>query len=169
MKNSLEHILRFISLVLIQIFVLNSIQISGYLYPNVYILFIMLLPAKFPKFLVLCLGLLLGIIIDAFTDSYGTHSSSTVLISYLRPKILSLVSIKGGEELENISMKHLKYERFFTYSGIICFIHHFTLFYLEAFRVNELFESLWRALMSSILTLILIFIIELSRSKYIKI
>jgi len=164
MNDILQHTIRFFILASIQILVLNNVQISGYLNPFVYILFIMLLPPKMPKAIVLILAFVMGFTIDVFSDSYGIHSSATVLLAFLRPKVLALVSVKGGEDLEEIGIKQLKINRFFTYSGILCLIHHFTLFYIEAFRVNEFFDTFLRALYSSIISILMILMIESLRS-----
>ena len=164
MNKAIQHIVRFFILVAIQVLLLNNVQISGYLNPYVYILFIMLLPPKMPKAIVLVLAFIMGFTIDIFADSFGIHTASSVLLAYVRPSILSLVSIKGGEELEAISIKQLRFSRFFTYSGIMCLIHHFTLFYLDAFRLNEIFDTFVRALYSTVISLLLILIIESLRS-----
>ena len=160
MNNILQHTTRFFILVGIQILVLNNVQISGYINPFVYILFIILLPPKMPKSIVLILAFIMGFTIDIFSDSYGIHSSATVLLAFLRPKVLTLVSIKGGEDLEEIGIKQLRINRFFTYSGILCLTHHFTLFYLEAFRLNEFFDTFLRTLYSSIISILMILLIE---------
>ena len=160
MNDILQHTIRFFILVGIQILVLNNVQISGYINPFVYILFIVLLPPKMPKSIVLILAFILGFTIDVFSDSYGIHSSATVLLAFLRPKVLTLVSIKGGEDLEEIGIKQLRINRFFTYSGILCLTHHFTLFYLEAFRLNEFFDTFLRTLYSSIISILMILLIE---------
>jgi len=164
MNDILQHTIRFFILAGIQILVLNNVQISGYINPFVYILFIMLLPPKMPKAIVLILAFVMGFTIDVFSDSYGIHSSATVLLAFLRPKVLALVSVKGGEDLEEIGIKQLKINRFFTYSGILCLIHHFTLFYLEAFRLNEFFDTFLRALYSSFISILMILMIESLRS-----
>lgn len=164
MNDILQHTILFFILASIQILVLNNVQISGYINPFVYILFIMLLPPKMPKAIVLILAFVMGFTIDVFSDSYGIHSSATVLLAFLRPKVLALVSVKGGEDLEEIGIKQLKINRFFTYSGILCLIHHFTLFYLEAFRLNEFFDTFLRALYSSFISILMILMIESLRS-----
>ena len=164
MNDILQHTIRFFILASIQILVLNNVQISGYINPFVYILFIMLLPPKMPKAIVLILAFVMGFTIDVFSDSYGIHSSATVLLAFLRPKVLALVSVKGGEDLEEIGIKQLKINRFFTYSGILCLIHHFTLFYIEAFRLNEFFDTFLRALYSSFISILMILMIESLRS-----
>ena len=164
MNKAIQHITRFFILAALQVLILNNIQISGYLSPYVYILFVMLLPAKMPTAMVLGLAFIMGFTMDVFADSYGIHTAATVLLAYIRPSILSLVSIKGGEDLEAISIKQLRLGRFFTYTGILCLIHHFTLFYLEAFRWSEFLDTFGRAFFSTLVSLLLILLIESMRS-----
>ena len=59
MNDILKHTIRFFILASIQILVLNNVQISGYINPFVYILFIMLLPPKMPKAIVLILAFIM--------------------------------------------------------------------------------------------------------------
>ena len=164
MNKLIGYILRLIILSAFQIFILNNLQISGYLNPYVYILFIMLLPPKLPKPFVLIISFSLGFMMDIFSDSYGIHTAATVLLGYIRPKVLSLVSVKGGEDLEEIGIRHLRFGRFFTYSITLILIHHFALFYLEAFRLNEFFDTLVRAFTSGLFSLLIIISIESLRS-----
>lgn len=164
MSKVFLHIKRFFVLACLQVIVLNNIQISGYMNPYIYILFIMLLPPKMPKILVLSLAFILGFTIDIFENSYGIHAAASVLLAYVRPSILSLVSVKGGEDLETIGIKQLRFGRFFTYSGILCLLHHFTLFYLEAFRVSEFIDTFARATLSTIISLLIILMVESVRS-----
>ena len=164
MNKILQHALRFFILAAIQILLLNNIQISGYINPYVYILFIMLLPPKMPQAMVLILAFIIGFTIDIFSDSFGIHTSASVVLAFFRPNVLSIVSIKGGEDLEAIGIKELRLSRFFTYTAILSLIHHFTLFYIDAFRLNEFFFTFLRALYSSVVSILLILIIESLRS-----
>ncbi|MDG1849356.1 MAG: rod shape-determining protein MreD [Flavobacteriales bacterium] len=164
MTKAFLHIKRFFILIGLQVIVLNNVQISGYLNPYIYILFIMLLPPKMPKALVLSLAFLTGFTVDVFENSYGIHAAASVFMAYVRPTVLSLVSVKGGEDLETIGIRQLRFARFFTYSGILCILHHFTLFYIEAFRLNEFIDTFVRALTSTVISLLIILLIESVRS-----
>lgn len=164
MNKSVQHISRFFVLATFQVLFLNNIQLSGYLNPYVYILFVLLLPPKMPKALVLFLAFIMGFTMDIFTDSYGMHTAATTLLAYVRPSILSLVSVKGGEDLEEISIKQLRFGRFLTYVSISCFIHHFTLFFLEAFRFSEFIDTIGRTIFSTVISLVFILLIESLRA-----
>src|SRR5436190_19071296 len=95
-----KNVIKFLFLVLLQVILLNHVQWSGYINPYIYILFIMLLPVETPNWLVLMLGLLIGIVIDMFSNTSGLHAASTVLMAFARPGVLRLISPRDDYEPE---------------------------------------------------------------------
>jgi len=158
-KHIIINLFRFIILVLLQIFVFNHFQLMGFINPYVYILFILLLPLETPRWLLLILGFVLGYVIDYFSHSIGINIFSTVLIAYLRPVFILYVipKLEPGPDVR-ISIKQIGFNAFLTYTGILVFIHHITLFYLEIFRLSYFFTTLKHAIFSSVVTIILILI-----------
>jgi rod shape-determining protein MreD len=152
-----KHILRFIVLVLVQILVLNNIQVSGYIVPYIYILFILLLPFETPGWLLLTTGFALGISVDLFTGTYGMHAAATVFMAYLRPWIMEISAPRDGYEAGTVpGVYYLGFQWFLRYTAILVFAHHFVLFYIEVFRFAEFFSTLLRVLLSSLFSIILI-------------
>ena len=93
-----RNIIRFMVLVLVQILVLNNIQVSGYIVPHIYILFILLLPFETPRWLLLIAAFALGITVDLFTQTHGMHAAATVFIAFLRPWVLEMSAPRDGYE-----------------------------------------------------------------------
>ena len=91
-KQLTRYALTFIVLLALQILILNNIKLGGYINPYIYILFIMLLPFEIPGWLLLILGFLTGLTMDAFAGTLGMHSTATLFIAFLRPFILSNIS-----------------------------------------------------------------------------
>ena len=142
---------------IIQIFILNNIQLSGYINPYYYIVFILYFPTKSTKSTILLLSFTMGFIMDIFCYSYGTHAFASVLIAYLKILWTSKLNYsKDSEELFEIN--NLSMNRFIIVSIYFIFIHHFTLFFLESFSFKELFLVIQTTLASSILTLMLVVI-----------
>lgn len=158
----LKYIIRFVILVAVQIIVLNNILFIGYINPYIYILFILLLPLDTPRWLILILAFCLGISIDAFQNTMGLHTFSCVLIAYCREPILHflLPQLKNKKQsyLE-FSLQEFGLQRALIYTGALVFIHHFSLFILEAFQM-ELIRVFLRSLGSSIVTITLLIIIQ---------
>ena len=69
MQLVLVNIIRFVLLILIQVFLLDNIQFLGYVTPMIYILFILSLPVRFHRGALLILAFGMGLIIDMFTIS----------------------------------------------------------------------------------------------------
>lgn len=155
----LKNIIRYILLVLIQVFVFNNMNLSGYLNPYIYVLFILLLPVDISKSLLLVLAFFLGLSIDFFGNTLGLHASATLLMAFARPAVLNLffsnIEFTPGEEP---SLSRLKFGGFFRYTFTLVFIHHFALFILEVFSFNNFLYTLYRIMLSTLLTILLIFI-----------
>lgn len=155
----IKNIFRFLFLVLFQVLILNNIQLSGYLNPFLYVLFILMLPLETPKWLVLVLSFLLGISVDIFSDTGGMHAAASVCMAFLREPVMKMISSHDGYDvIQKPTLKQFGLGWFFSYSGILVLAHHFILFYLEVFHFTEFFSTFLRVLLSSIFTLILIFI-----------
>ena len=82
----LKNIFRFIILVLVQVLVLNNIQFLGYINPYIYILFILSLPVRTPRWASLLLAFVLGLTIDIFANTPGMHASAAELRHHLQLK-----------------------------------------------------------------------------------
>jgi len=156
----IKYSIMFLSLVLIQVLLLNQVQFSGYVNPYLYILFVLLLPLNAPRYAILLLAFLMGLTIDVFQNTPGIHAFSTVLISYLRPLVISVISIREEDRSEYPGLKQNKFRWFLYYTTIMVFIHHFVLFYLEVFTFSNFFTTFSRVLFSSVFS---IFVIVLSQ------
>jgi rod shape-determining protein MreD len=154
----------FILLILLQVLLFNNIQFSGYVNPYVYIMFILLLPIDLPSWLLLILAFFTGLIIDFFSGSPGMHTSATVLVAFIRPYILRIVSPSDGYESgSDPSMLSYGLRWFFFYALLVVLVHHTALFYLEVFRFAEFFRTMLRVLLSSIFSMTFILLIEFYR------
>ena len=147
----------FVALVFIQVLILNNIQFSGFVNPYVYILFILLLPFTIPGYALLGISFLLGISVDIFSNTPGVHAGATVLLAFLRPGIAELISSREIIEKGNTpNMKQLGFASFLKYTVIAVFIHHLFLFYAEAFSFVGFFHTLFRCVLSSIFSIVII-------------
>ena len=153
-----KNILRFIALVLLQVFILNNIQFSGYINPYLYVLFIIMLPFNTSKWSLIILGFLLGLSVDILSNTPGLHAAATVFVAFTRPFVIKLGNKRQDYETTALSpsIKELGFQWFFTYSFIIVALHHFFLFFLEEFNFHEFFTTFFRAIVSIIATMILV-------------
>lgn len=153
------HIMRFVLLVLVQGLILNHIMFSGFINPYLYVLFILLLPFDTPKWVLLVTAFFLGLSIDIFSDTPGMHAAATVLMAFIRPNLLAVITQR--EEIESRDepdIKKLGLVRFAMYALVLVLIHHSFLFFIEVFRLHEIFSTLLRVILSTIFTILLMVI-----------
>jgi rod shape-determining protein MreD len=152
-----RYIFRFFAIVLLQVFLFNNIELSGFINPYIYILFILLLPFETPASVVVILGFLLGLSIDIFSETMGMHTAATVFIAYMRPFVLKFFAPHDGYEsgsLPRISYYGLPW--FIKYTTILVFSHHMILFYIEMFRIQDFFFTFFKVILSSVFTITII-------------
>jgi rod shape-determining protein MreD len=152
-KIYLRNIIRFIAVVLIQVLVFNNIEVSGYVNPYIYLIFIILLPFETPNWLLLTLAFLLGLSVDLFSMTYGLHASATVFAAFLRPFILKTFSPRDGYEPGTFPrISYYGFNWFAKYTLIIVFSHHFFLFTVEIFRLTDIFFILSKTILSGLIS-----------------
>ncbi len=158
---------RFIVLTALQVLLLNNIQLSGFINPFLYVLFILLLPVKFPKSMALILAFFSGLAIDIFSNTAGMHASATVMMAYVRPGVLRLMAPREGYETDAIpSMRYMGFNWFAVYSAMLIAVHHLLLFFIEAFTFSQFFMTFMRAVFSIAASLLVVLIAQLLTGKF---
>ena len=155
-RNVIINLIRFIVLVFIQVFLLKNITLYNLASPYLYILFILLLPFETPNILLFALAFIIGVTIDAFYDTPGLNAASSVVLAFVRVLFISITVQKDGFDNEpEPTLSIMGFRWFFAYVVVLTFVHHFFLFFLEAFNFSELKYTLGRVLLSSIFTVFL--------------
>ena len=156
MPVALQNILRFLILVLLQVLVLNNIQFLGFVNPYIYLLFILSLPVKMPRWAALLLAFVLGLTIDIFANTPGMHAFASVMVAFSRNAVINLfISIDEGNN-PTPSFYTFSVGTYVKYVVVMVFIHHFTLFFLEAFSFTHFWLVLAKIILSSAVTVLLI-------------
>jgi len=157
----LQNIIRFIVLVVVQVLILNNIQFLGYINPFLYIYFILALPMRVSRWLLLFLAFALGLTIDIFSNTMGLHAFATVFVAFLRaPAINIFTSIDQTTDSE-LSVRALGWMAYLRYAGILVLIHNALIFTLEAFSFVNFGIIILKILLSSVVTILLIVAIQM--------
>jgi len=146
----------FVTVVLIQVLLLNQIQFSGFVNPYLYLLFILLLPVSMARYQVLLLSFLLGLTIDVFSNTPGIHASATVFAGFLRSPVIGRLSGRESEINDYPGLKQNGMRWFILYTAVMVILHHFFLFYVEVFTLSRFFATFFRSLASSVFTIFMI-------------
>lgn len=156
-KDFWKYVVMFFVLVMVQVLILNNIQISGFINPYIYILFVLLLPFNIPGYFLLGFSFLIGITIDIFGNTPGIHAGATVLLGFLRPGLAQLISSRELiEKGTTPNMTQLGFASFIKYTVIAVLIHHMVLFFAETFSFGDILETLLRWVLSSIFSILII-------------
>ncbi len=159
MKNIIEFVLWFLGLVLLQVLLFNNIEIAGMINPFLYIYFIIALPIHINRISLMIIGFVLGLVIDVFSNTWGIHAMATTMIAFLRPYVFRLVSTQ--EELDRVMPRFRTMgANYIKYIVLMTFVHHFMLFTLEAFSFSYIWILLLKVLVSSVITILVIFVLE---------
>ena len=156
----LRNIGRFVALIFIQVFIFNNVHLTSLgVVPVVYILYIILLPFETPNWIVLLLAFAIGISIDIFSDTLGLNAASSVLIAFVRPGLLNMLAPRDGYETGSFPRIYYQGANWFVkYSLSLVVLHQFAYFILESFSFEGFFAILFKIIIASVASIILIII-----------
>lgn len=154
----LYNLSRFLLLLAAQILIFNNINFLGFINPFPYILFIILYPVNGNKSGLLLSSFLLGIIMDLFSNSGGVHTAACIMLAYYRPYLFKF-SFGLSYEYQTVRINDVLSPERFSFILLSVIIHHLTLFILEVFTINSVWDILLRTVISTIFTTILCILI----------
>jgi len=160
MMRYINHILWFLGLIILQVFILNNTHFLGMFLPIVYIYALLRWPPDISPTLAILFGFLLGLSVDVLSDTPGMNASATTLIAFLRYPTLRLFVSKEELGSRVIGESTLANGAFWKYTVLLVLIHHATLFILEDFSFSNSVLLLLKIPVCTLLTLIFIFAFE---------
>lgn len=163
MMNSIviKNIVRFFLLAIAQVLIFKRVAFNwgdfAFIHFIIYPLFIILLPTKLPRPLVISLGFLIGIFVDLFYDSPGIHSSAGVFTAYVRGLVLDLLEpYEGYNANDSPTIETMGLSWFMSYASILLALHLLFYFSVEAFSFVYIFEILMNTIFSFIASFIIL-------------
>lgn len=148
--SNLKFFVHLFILLLLQLMILDNVQLHSYIYINIYILAIYILPYRLRNATILFFGFFLGLFIDLANHTMGIHAAATTLIAYMRPRLLMLTS--NREQIDDIQGKQKisDFGWFFKYVLVSTTIFNMVLVLCEAFSFNNFLITLLRILCSTL-------------------
>jgi hypothetical protein len=168
MSTLIKNIIRFIILILIQVFVLDRIHLLHLVTPYIYFLFILWMPFRLSRSVQMLIAFALGFTLDSFRHNPGFHAAACVLIAYFRPFLINILIPQEGADnnYEEPSAKSMGgFLPYLMYAGVLTFIHHAWLFFLEAMQFGNILYFIVKTLLSTAISLVLIIVAELLFSR----
>ena len=154
----ITNIFRFVILLALQVIIFNRIDLFGFLNPYPYVLFILLYPVNANKAGLLLSSFALGIVLDMFLNSGGSHAVACICLAYLRPVFFKF-SFGVSYEYQTVKISDRLSPERFSFILISVVTHHLILYLMEIFRFSLILDVLLRTVLSTIFTLALCIII----------
>jgi rod shape-determining protein MreD len=159
-KTSFQLIALFFLLVFLQVGLFGNIRIFGFATPLPYIYFLIKLPVRMNRNLVLIVSALLGFTIDVFSGTLGFHILVAVFTGFLRYYLLKLFAPRDVFDDYIPSFSTFGKNLFIRYAGAITLIQVNLLYLIESFSLLTPLLLLLRIASSFTLTILLIFVFE---------
>lgn len=97
-----------------------------------YLGFLLFLPINTPVAVQLLLGFGTGLAIDVTFDTGGLHAVAAVLLMYLRPYVIALLTPRDGYDTQDtVNVHQMGWQWFLVYLLLLVSVHHITYFFLE--------------------------------------
>lgn len=159
----IRNIIRFIAVLAAQVLLFSNIYLGPFIFPVVYVYFILMLPFETKGWLLLTSAFFMGLAVDIFSSTPGLNAAASVMMAFFRPAVITLLS-RGKDIVELQQAPNIRTSGFawyFTYTLLLVLVHHTTLFFLEVFTFAEVGQTLLRIVLSSLTTVVLIILIQL--------
>jgi hypothetical protein len=125
-----------------------------------------MLPINMNKGWVILIAFATGLIVDTFYDSMGINAAACVFMAFVRPWVLRLYAPKGEyEATSKPTLNSMGFGWILSYMGTLILVHHFLLFYLEAYTFSGFFTTLAKVILSSVATIILVLLSQFFMQK----
>lgn len=161
-KTIIYNIVRFVLLIFLQVALLKNIGYYNIAAAFPYILVIFLLPIGLPNLLLFILAFLTGLTVDAFYDSIGVHAAACVALAWFRIFFHNItLEVEDQDSFNTPNWGNMKFKWYSTYIILGTLIHHIALFLVEVFSFQNILYTVGSIILSSIFTIIVIFIISL--------
>jgi hypothetical protein len=159
-----RNIIRLAIFILVQVYVLNKIpHLHKLITPYIYYLFILWLPFSVSRMGLLVIGFFTGLILDYFMMTPGLHAAPCVLIAYIRPFVINILTPKETAEFNyrEPSPKAMQWTPYMVYVLILTLLHHTYMVFLEWLDFGSILDFIIKIFTTTGISMLLIFAVEL--------
>lgn len=164
MSDFLRNIIRFAVFILFQVYVLNKIpHLHRFITPYLYFLFILWLPFSVSRQWLLLIGFFTGLTLDYFTMTPGLHAAACLLIAYVRPFLITILTPKDSTEFNyrEPSPRAMHWTPYLVYIFVLTLLHHGFMIFLEWLSVGSFLDFLIKIISTTGISLLMILAVEL--------
>ena len=152
-RNIFTDAMMIATLVALQIFVFNRIDIAGKFTPVVYPIFVLFYPFYRNQYVFLFSSFFIGITVDAFLGTWGINALATTLIAYFRTLIFK-TSTEVSSDI--FSFQNLMWSQFLFYIFSSIIVHQLLVQSIEFFKLSRFFEVFFNIIISSLISIVFV-------------
>ena len=161
MKISSSYILFFVVTIALQVLLFNNLTIGTLIAPLVYIACIIMMPLSSTPLRMLCVGVLLGALMDITMGVVGLNGIATLPVAFVRRPILHFLADYSDIDNEGgiPSPKRLGTFRFHRYVVVMVVLHALLFFGFEQLSFDHFWFFVGRLIVSSASTLAVVYLL----------
>jgi hypothetical protein len=163
-SDFLRNIIRIAAFILIQVYVLSKIpHLHRFITPYLYYLPLLWLPFSLSRGGLLIIGFITGLTLDYFLMTPGLHAAACVLVAYVRPFIIDILTPKDNAEFNyrEPSPKAMQWTPYAFYVFVLTLLHHGYMVFLEWLSFGSFLDFIIKVICTTGISLLLIFTVEL--------
>jgi hypothetical protein len=154
--NIIKEIGRLLLVFALQVLLFDHLHIGSLGIVMMYILFLINLPTRTPRWAEMLIGVGVGMMMDIWHSSLGIHMAACVALTFVRP-ILLTNAIQDIERIkDNLSIQNIGPAEYTKCAVLLTVLHHFIVLSLEMWSIHMWWMVLLQTLVSSAMTLCVI-------------
>ncbi len=164
MSDLVRNIIRFAFFILLQVYVLNKVpHLHRFITPYIYYLFILWLPFSISRQWLLVIGFLTGLVLDYFTNSPGLHAAACLLVAYIRPFLIGVLTPKDSSDFNyrEPSPRAMQWTPYAVYVFVLTLLHHGYMTFLQWLDFGSFLDFIIKVVATTGISLLLIFTAEI--------
>lgn len=164
MSDLVRNIIRFFIFILVQVYILNKVpHLHQFIVPYLYFLFLLWLPFSISRIGLLVIAFITGLTLDFFTMTPGLHAAACLLLAYVRPFVINILTPKDPTEFNyrEPSPRAMGWTPYLVYALVLTVFHHGYLVLLEWLSFGSFLHFLIKVVSTTAISMLLIITTEL--------
>ena len=154
--NIIKEIGRLLLVLALQVLLFDHLHAGSMGVLMMYILFLINLPARTPRWAEMLIGFGVGMVMDVWHSSLGIHIAACVALTFVRPILLTNATQDVERIKDNVSIQNIGRAEYTKCAVLLTVLHHFIVFSLEMWNMHLWWMVLLQTLISSVMTLCVI-------------
>lgn len=161
MRDFLLYFAGFLVLLMLQEFILSSVHLFTLISPFVYIMIIIMLPMQIKPIPTIIFSMLVGVVMDIFMGTSALCSISMIFLGFIRPLIIKLTIPQDLVKAGGVPFsKRVGIVNFLKYCTLFSLLYAAVYFSIEVMSSEMILHTALRAALSSVVTILLILILQ---------